>query len=100
MKLLQVIPKSDNKSSLKALLKQKERELRGRGTSFYREREGLWKHVKHQGWIKWQEISGGLLVAEIQTRKDTAEWQLLQAFIGYLDRHFGDQIESISIIYR
>jgi hypothetical protein len=29
-----------------------------------------------------------------------AEWQLLQAFIGYVDRHIGKHIQSISIIYR
>ena len=28
------------------------------------------------------------------------EWQMLQAFIGYPDRHLGEQIDSISIHYR
>jgi hypothetical protein len=28
------------------------------------------------------------------------EWQMLQAFVGYLDRHLGEQIESISVYYR
>jgi Uma2 family endonuclease len=27
------------------------------------------------------------------------EWQLLQAFIGYLDRHLGEHIDMISIRY-
>jgi len=28
------------------------------------------------------------------------EWQMMDAFIGYLDRHLGEQIESISVYYR
>jgi len=100
MKILQVVPRSGRGPRLKTLLKEKERELRGKGTTFYREREGRWKHVKHPGWINWDESRGGLLVAEVRTRKEGAEWRLLQAFIGYLDRHLGEHIESISIYYR
>lgn len=44
--------------------------------------------------------SGGLLVAEIQTKVKDHEWQLLQAFIGYLDRHLGEQIDSILVYYQ
>ena len=46
------------------------------------------------------EAAGGLLVAEIHTKVKDHEWQLMDAFIGYLDRHLGEQIESISIYYR
>jgi hypothetical protein len=100
MKILQVVPKSGNAKKLKALLKNKELSLRGKGTTFYRDREGRWKHERYAGWINWDEANGGLLIAEVQTKKEGAEWQLLQAFIGYLDRHLGDYIESISIYYR
>ncbi len=100
MKTIQVVPKADMDVKLKTLLKQTERQLRGGSTTFYREREGRWKHVKYPGWIKWDETLGGLLLAEVHVRKDASDWQLLQAFIGYLDRHLGDSIESISIYYR
>ena len=63
-------------------------------------REGRWKHVKYPGWIKWDQAPGGLLMAEIQTKVKDHEWQMLDAFVGYLDRHLGEQIESISIYYR
>jgi hypothetical protein len=99
MKIVQVIPKADARASLKSLLKSKERELRGKST-FIRQREGRWVHVKHPGWINWDEAQGGLLVAAIQTKVPESEWQLLQSFIGYLDRHFGEHIESIAISYR
>jgi hypothetical protein len=100
MKILQVVPKLGIPSSLKALLKNTERSLRNGNTTFRRMREGRWKHVKYPGWLQWDQAPGGLLVAEIQTKVKDHEWQMLQAFIGYLDRHLGEQIESISVFYR
>lgn len=100
MKLVQIIPQSDKKPTLKVLLKNTERELRGRGTTFKRQREGRWVHARYPGWINWDLTKGGILVAEVQSKKADAEWQLLQAFIGYVDRHIGKYVQSISIIYR
>jgi len=67
VKILQVVPKAGIKSNLKTMLKNTERHLRGPHTTFQREREGRWKHVKYPGWIQWGQSPGGLLVAEIQT---------------------------------
>ena len=100
MKILQVVPRPEAKGKLKTRLKNTERHLRGPHTTFHRESEGRWKHVKYPGWIRWDEAPGNLLVAEIQTKVKDHEWQMLQAFIGYLDRHLGDQIECISVHYR
>jgi len=100
MKILQVMPKANEKAKLKALLKNTERELRGGTTTFVRQREGRWCHKKYAGWISWDETQGGVLVAEVRTREEDNEWQLLQSFIGYLDRHLSKHIESISITYR
>ncbi|MBI3411502.1 MAG: hypothetical protein HY040_24505 [Planctomycetes bacterium] len=100
MKILQVVPKTTTKAKLKTLLKAAERSARGPHTTFQRESEGRWKHVKYPGWIHWDDTHGNILVAEIHTHSKDHEWQMLQAFIGYLDRHMGSQIESISILYR
>lgn len=100
MKILQVVPKPGTKAKLKALLKKSERQLRDGHTTFHRMREGHWKHVKYPGWIKWDEAPGNLLVAEIHTKVKDHEWQMLQAFVGYLDRHLGTEIESVSVHYR
>lgn len=100
MKTVQVVPKSGIHEKLKTLLKDTERHLRGPHTTFKRVREGRWKHVKYPGWIQWDQASEGLLVAEIQTKVKDHEWQMLPAFIGYLDRHLGEQIDSISVYYR
>jgi hypothetical protein len=100
MKILQVVPKAGNTASLKQLLKGTERELRGTTTTFVRKGEGRWVHKRYPGRIHWVETLGGILMAEVRTKEDGAEWQLLHAFIGYLDRHLGDRIESITIVYR
>jgi hypothetical protein len=100
MKLVQIIPLSEDKPTLKALLKEKERELRGRGTTFKRQREGRWVHARYSGWINWDLARGGIIVAEVQSKRAETEWQLLQAFIGYVDRHIGEYVQSINIIYR
>ena len=99
MKIVQVVPRPDASASLKSLLKAKERDLRGTNTTFVRQREGRWSHKTYPGWIKWNETLGGILVAEVKTKVDGEEWKLLQAFIGYLDRHFEDEIQSVSITY-
>jgi len=100
MKVLQVVPKTGIKLSLKSQLKAKERELRSGPTAFRRKKEGKWVHVKYPGWISWDEAPGGLVIAEIHPGKDGSDWQLLRAFVGYVDRHLGDHLESMSIFYR
>ena len=100
MKILQVVPRADSDVSLKKLLKAKERQLRSGPTAFRRKAEGRWAHVKYPGWISWDETIGGIVVAEVNTRVAASEWQLLQAFVGYLYRHLGDNIDTITITYR
>lgn len=100
MKLVQIIPLTNERPTLKVLLKNTERQLRGRGTTFKRQREGRLVHTRYPGWINWDSAKGGIIVAEVQSKKPDAEWQLLQAFIGYVDRHIGQYVQSITIIYR
>jgi hypothetical protein len=85
MKILQVVPKLGTSAKLKTILKTTERTLRGPHTTF------RWE---------WDQAPGGLLVAEIHTKVKDHEWQVMDAFIGYLDRHLGEHVESISVYYR
>jgi hypothetical protein len=100
VKILQVVPRRTNKERLKKLLNLKERELRGSRTTFVRQRAGRWRHKNYGGRINWDETKEGVLVAKVQSRPPGIEWQLLQAFVGYLDRHLSRYIESITIHYR
>jgi hypothetical protein len=99
MKILQVIPRRETESKLTALLAATERELRGSRTTFYR-KKNRWFHKRYKGWIRCAEAAGGVLVAEVKSQAPETEWQLLQAFVGYLDRHLGDDLESVAIHYR
>ncbi len=99
MKILQVVPRRDIEGRLKSLLNAKERELRGSRTTFFRKAPGRWQHKTYKGSIKWESVPGGILVAEVVSPEES-EWQLLQSFIGYLDRHLSEHIESVSILYR
>ena len=56
--------------------------------------------MNYAGVIKFAAAPGGILVVELRTKQLDQEWQLLQSFVGYLDRHLGEHIESISIAYR
>jgi hypothetical protein len=100
MKIVQVVPKMGVTSKLKTLLKATERDLRGPHTTFRRAREGRWKHVKYPGWVQWDDAPGNLVIAEIHTKVKDHEWQMLQAFVGYLDRHLSGEIESVTVHYR
>lgn len=100
MKVILVTPRAEAGVKLVPELNRVERRLRGRGTTFFRAGAGKWKHVNYTGVIKFAPAPGGILVVELRTKRQDHEWQLLQSFIGYLDRHLGDFIESISIAYR
>jgi hypothetical protein len=36
---------------------------------------------------------------EVHSKKDGADWQLLSAILGFLDRHFADKISTMHIHY-
>ena len=42
---------------------------------------------------------GEVVGIEVHPKKDIAEWQLLQAILGFIDRHFADEVRAINIQY-
>ena len=100
MKVVTVAPRRLGKPNLGALLEQTERRLRGSSTTFQRSKvRRRWRHVKYPGWITWEVASAGILSVQVLSKQPDSEWQLLQAFVGYLNRHLASQIDSISIHY-
>lgn len=104
MKRIQIVPQQGFNlygAMVQNEVEQSEKKL---GT-FYRSgpkerNRAKWPHVKHNGWVKLQRGSGGLVNAEIRTRvTDGRDWELFHAFIGYVDRHFGDELASINVQY-
>lgn len=97
-----VIPREG--AELYSLLTRKEVSLRkkNQGTLHRRGAKARgrekWVHPKHAGWINLQRCIGGVLAAVVQS-KAPDEWQLLLSFIGFLDRHFRENILAVNIAY-
>jgi hypothetical protein len=84
---------------LYAALVKKEAELRkkNRGT-FYRtagkkRTSSKWRHRAYPGWMN---LERGLS----EVAAPDQEWQMLSAFLGFIDRHFGNRILGITVHYR
>jgi hypothetical protein len=58
-----------------------------------------WSHTSYPGWINLARSIGGVVCVEVRSKKADTEWQLLQSFLGFLDRHFSSEIQSINIQY-
>lgn len=94
MVTLYIVPRAGE--DMKALLKATERKLRGR-TTFVRDREGVWSHKKYKGKVHWKAAHGGALSVDLRPYRDEPVTDLLGAFMGYLDRHLHDEIETIVV---
>jgi hypothetical protein len=101
MRIVQVVSRPACKNFY-SLIKQKERELRqkGRGT-LHRSGENRWKHVSYPGFIDFYKANSSISIFELKSKSEKGnEWQLMHSFLGFLDRHFNEEIESITILYR
>ncbi len=58
-----------------------------------------WTHIRYPGWIKLRRGMGEEVQIEVRSRRKGSEWQLLQAILGFVDRHFGNKIRAIHIQY-
>ncbi|MBL0156951.1 MAG: hypothetical protein IPP47_07580 [Bryobacterales bacterium] len=100
---LTISPRND--ANLYGLLVQKELALRKKNQGTLH-RNGpkkkdaeKWVHNSKNGWIRFQRCLGQVVVATIQAKDEAEEWQLLNSFTGFLDRHFRASIASILISY-
>jgi hypothetical protein len=101
MKLIQANPKIDIESSIYRKVIDKERELRNnnRGT-FRRVSKDKWNHKNFYGWINLSNAAENIFFAKLQSKNYEQEDRLLAAFVGFLTRHCGDLIDSLTIYYR
>lgn len=102
MRQVQVIP--TNGFRLYAAMVAKESELahKRRGTfrrSGRREKNHTkWRHSSYPGWIRLERGLGEVMMVQVHAREGT-EWRLLQAILGFVDRHFAENVRSIHIEY-
>jgi hypothetical protein len=94
-----------DRENLYGLLIKKEVALRNsnRGTlhraSSKRRNQEKWVHNQFNGWINLQKCLGGVTVALVQSKSPDSECQLLSSFVGFLHRHFREEIASINLSY-
>jgi hypothetical protein len=100
MKLVQITPVG--RGRLYSAMVKKEADIRKqRAGAFSRvgakaANQVTWKHVRFKGRIKLKRDPSEIVTARVSS----ADWQLLSAFVGWVDRHFGDQVQRVNIEYR
>ena len=102
MKIIQIVPQAG--LALYAALVKKEAELRKKNRrTFYRtagkkRNSSKWRHRVYPGWMNLQRGLSEVVLAEIHAPAPDQEW--LSAFLGFIDRHFGNRVLDITIHYR
>jgi len=102
MKRLQIIP-HEGSNLYGALIKREvEHRRRARGTfsrsGAKKKDQATWAHDRYVGRIKLARGMGEIVLAQVRTKADPEqESRLLGAFLGFLDRHFREQMEAINI---
>jgi hypothetical protein len=104
MKLLKIIPRGEAPLYGAMLKKQTEIRRAGRGT-FLRARARKrnatrWTHLRYKGSINLEPGPLKAVEAVIKSPDRGDEARLLSSFLGWLDRHFGARLSTISIEYR
>ena len=99
---IEIIPKRGRRLFGSLVKRESELAQGNRGTFFRSGRKAKnkarWKHKKYVGWLNIRRTPVEGVSVEVNTRsRQGTDWQLLQAFIGFMVRNFADQVESMQI---
>ena len=104
MKLLQVVPREGARLYGAMVKKQAEIRKSGRGTfsraGATRRKRAKWTHVRYKGTIALERGLSEAVEVAIKSPERGDEARLLSSFLGWLDRHFGDELSSVNIQYQ
>jgi hypothetical protein len=104
VKLVEIVPRP--RARLFGTLVAREAAIRkaGRGTYMRVGRKSAsaarWKHKKYAGSVELKRGDGEHVTAKIRAAPPEIERRLLSSFLGFVDRHSGDQVDTITIRYR
>ena len=103
MKLLQIVPRDGRRFYDSIVRKQDDIRKNGRGTFSRkgpkRTNAAHWVHAKYSGSIDLAR-EPNLVTAKVKSRDKVDESNLCRAFLGWIDRHFGDGLVAVTIQYR
>ena len=104
MKVVEIVPRE--RTRLYGMLVAKEAAIRkgGRGTYVRVGRKTQdstrWKHRNYRGSVQLKRAASEVVTAKVQATTAEDERKLLSSFLGFVDRHSGDQVATITIHYR
>jgi len=104
MKIIEIVPRG--RTRLFGTLTAKEEAIRkgGRGTYMRVGRKSQqaarWKHKKFKGTVQLSRGASEAVTAKVRATTPEDERKLLSSFLGFVDRHAGDQVTTITIHYR
>jgi len=104
MKTLEIVPRDRRRFYDAIVKKQDEIHQRGRGTfsrtGAKRVNAARWTHAKFAGSVDLARGADEAVSVKIKSRIKTDESKMLSAFLGWIDRHFGDRLQTVTIHYR
>jgi len=104
MKCLEIIPRRGMRLYGAMIKKQAEIRRSGRGTfsrAGARKRNAArWTHIRYKGSVNLEPGPSEAVEVAITSPERGDEARLLSSFLGWLDRHFGDRLSSVSIEYQ
>lgn len=104
MKIVEITPR--HRARLYGALVAKEAAIRKNGRGTYirvgRRVQGSvrWKHKMYKGVVQLSRGQSETVTARIRAATPEDERKLLSSFLGFVDRHSGDQVDTITIQYR
>src|SRR3954453_16937007 len=104
MKVLQIVPRDGTRLYGAMVKKQAEIRKSGRGTfsrvGARKANAARWGHVRYRGSLHLKAGLADAVNVEIKSPEPGDEARLLSSFLGWVDRHFGDQVSSVNIQYQ
>jgi hypothetical protein len=98
MKVLQIVPRDGTR--LYGAMIKKLADIRRGGRGTFSRAGPRWTHVRYRGSIVLKPGAADVLNARIRSPDHGDEARLLSSFLGWLDRHFGEQLSSVKIEYQ
>jgi hypothetical protein len=104
MKIIEIVPRA--RKHLYGTLVAKEAAIRKSGRGTYvrvgrkSQRAARWKHKKFKGTLDLNRGASEAVTAKVRASTPEDERKLLSSFLGFVDRHAGDQVTTITIHYR
>jgi hypothetical protein len=104
MKVLQIVPRDGTRLYGAMVKKQAEIRRGGRGTfsrvGARKANAARWGHVRYKGSLNLRAGLSDAVNVEIKSPESGDEARLQSSFLGWVDRHFGDQVSSVNIQYQ